>query len=214
MIHLGDCLDIMASMEDSSVDAVFTDPPYNAGKDYGEEVDDSLPEWTYRRFMRDVVEECKRVSGGNVLFYVDGKLTSLFYELIPDAHLIIVQKRAIGIRQNNYTRQYHSLFSTMKPLIPTRDLWEGIRLPGEGYFFTEERHDNPGLTSLVLTKKAIDTFTERGDTVLDPFMGSGTTGVACYELSRGFVGIELSKKQFGLAEGRLVSARQQLILGV
>ena len=55
-------------------------------------------------------------------------------------------------------------------------------------------------------------FTDPGDTVLDPFMGSGTTGVACMKLGRNFIGVEKDAGYFKIAERRIEQARQQLVM--
>jgi DNA modification methylase len=55
----------------------------------------------------------------------------------------------------------------------------------------------------------VDAFTEPGDTVLDPFMGSGTTGVACAQLGRRFTGIELEPRYFDIACRRIEDAQRQ-----
>lgn len=52
-------------------------------------------------------------------------------------------------------------------------------------------------------------FTKNGDTVLDPFMGSGTTGVACSKTNRNFVGIEINQSYFDIARKRIKFAEQQ-----
>jgi len=49
-----------------------------------------------------------------------------------------------------------------------------------------------------------------GDTILDPFMGSGTTGVACVQTGRNFIGIEIDPKYFAIAEKRIKEAQMQL----
>ena len=46
-------------------------------------------------------------------------------------------------------------------------------------------------------------YTRKGDWILDPFMGSGTTGVACKEYRRNFIGIEIDKKYFEIAQDRI-----------
>lgn len=56
---------------------------------------------------------------------------------------------------------------------------------------------------LSLMERIVNIYTNPGDIVLDPFMGSGTTGVACQNLGRGFIGIEKDPKYFKLAEGRI-----------
>ncbi len=58
-------------------------------------------------------------------------------------------------------------------------------------------------------KKLITDFTDPGDTILDPFMGSGTTGVACIQTGRNFIGIEIDGDYFKIAERRIHDAAQQ-----
>jgi DNA modification methylase len=55
----------------------------------------------------------------------------------------------------------------------------------------------------------IKLHTQEGDTILDPFMGSGTTGVACVNLNRNFIGIEIDEGYFKIAEKRINEAKQQ-----
>ena len=60
-----------------------------------------------------------------------------------------------------------------------------------------------------LMKWLIETYTREGDTILDPFMGSGTTGVACVQTGRNFIGIEIDPTYFAIAEKRIKEAQQQ-----
>lgn len=207
----GDCLEVLKTTPVSSVDIVFADPPYNVKKDYGVYQDD-LSEDEYKKWMKNIIKESRRIAKSGILFYVGSKLTKLFYELIPDAHLIIVHKRAVGVIQNNYFLQYHSLFSTVKPIKKTKDLWDDIRLPGEGYFFREERFDTPGLTSQALIYKIVDSFTKPNDIILDPFIGTGATAVVAKNTGRNFIGIELNPKYIELANKRVASTCKPLFI--
>jgi tRNA/tmRNA/rRNA uracil-C5-methylase (TrmA/RlmC/RlmD family) len=60
--------------------------------------------------------------------------------------------------------------------------------------------------------KLIARLTDEGDTVLDPFMGSGTTGVACAKLGRNFIGYEINPDYFAIAEKRIAEAQLQMRL--
>ena len=62
---------------------------------------------------------------------------------------------------------------------------------------------HPTQKPVELLEYLIKTYTNEGDTVLDFTMGSGTTGVACKNLKRNFIGIELDKKYFDIAEKRI-----------
>lgn len=63
-----------------------------------------------------------------------------------------------------------------------------------------------------LIEYLIEKSTDKGDTILDTFMGSGTTGVACYNTGRDFIGIEKDKGYFDLAKERIDNAMAQLKL--
>jgi site-specific DNA-methyltransferase (adenine-specific) len=60
-------------------------------------------------------------------------------------------------------------------------------------------------------KKLVDRISEEGQTIIDPFMGSGTTGVACKELKRNFIGIEISPEYFKIAERRINNTTENLL---
>lgn len=211
MYYIGDCRDYLQYV--TQVDAVITDPPYNVGKDYGV-YKDNLPEDEYIAFISHIVHQCRELSNDRIAFYVGGLLIKKFWDLIPDAHLIVVHKRAIGPMANNYFLQYHGILSTIKPEHKVKDLWDKFRLPGEGYYFTEERYDHPGMTGLALTRMMIETFVPPGGRVLDPFMGVGTTAVACAELGRDFVGIELNERYVDIASSRVEEVRKQIRLAL
>lgn len=198
----GDGLFILKTLSDKSVDVVFTDSPYNAKKNYGV-YKDNLPNEVYVEWMKNIISESRRVSRKGVAFYVGGKHACLFFSLIPDAHLTVVHKRAAGVFSGNYMLQYHCLFSTIKPVKKAKDLWDDVRLPGEGYFFREQRYDHPGLTSLKLTEKFLEHFTVEGDVVLDPFGGVGTTAVACKGMNRNYFLTEINPKYIEVANDRL-----------
>lgn len=202
IIH-GDCLKELSQISDKSVDVVFYDPPYNIKKKYSG-YDDNLTPEQYHSWMTAVYTESDRVSRNGVLIYVGGKLLKLFLNILPDsAHMVVVHKRAAGVFSGNYMLQYHVLLSTVRPVIKCKDLWEDVRLPGEGYFFREPRYEHPGLTGLALTEKILTYFTRDGDTVLDPFLGTGTTAVACKKLDRNSIGIEQSTTYIDIATNRL-----------
>ena len=72
------------------------------------------------------------------------------------------------------------------------------------YFDCEKKYVHPTQKPLELMKYLVLTYSNIGDMVLDSRMGSGTTGVACKELNRDFIGIEIDKKYFDIASERMV----------
>lgn len=207
VIYEQDCLELLASMDDRSVDLTFSDPPYNVKKDY-EVYKDNRPAEEYLEWMGKIIQECRRVSRRGIIFYVGGKLTKTFFDFMPTAHLIPVHKRAAGVFSGNYMLQYHSLFSEATPIKKVKDLWDDVRLPGEGYFFREPRHGkHPGLTGEALTDKVMTHWTRRGDVVLDPFMGVGTTAVSAKKAGCSFIGSETNPKYIELAYQRIADTQ-------
>jgi len=79
------------------------------------------------------------------------------------------------------------------------------------WFLTNNQPDNghPAPMPYAMAADHITTWTNTGDTILDPFMGSGTTGVACAKMGRKFIGIELEPKHFDIACKRIEDAYAQ-----
>lgn len=82
------------------------------------------------------------------------------------------------------------------------------------YMNTENNNTlkHPAVFPLRLACDHIMSWSNKGDVILDPFMGSGTTGVACKLLDRSFIGIEISKEYFKIAKKRIESTRKQKTL--
>jgi len=198
-----DCLEFLRQIEDKSTDFSFADPPWNVKKQYGDYKDD-LPMFQYVQWMQEVIDEVRRISKRGFAFYVGESLTKQFGLLIPDSKLITVEKRAMGAMRGKYSLQYCSLFAVGTPLKMCADVWNDIRLPGEGYLFKEQTYDHPGLTAEALVKKVLAHFTEPGDLVCDPFMGVSTTAVACKQMGRSYCGSELNPRYIEIGEQRLL----------
>ena len=67
----------------------------------------------------------------------------------------------------------------------------------------EQNKDHKAAFPQMLVKTIIENFTKENDTILDPFMGSGTTGLVCKYTNRNFVGIELDEKYFNIAKEKI-----------
>jgi site-specific DNA-methyltransferase (adenine-specific) len=81
---------------------------------------------------------------------------------------------------------------------------QGTRLPRSVIFFKRSRLSNhPTEKPVELMEYLVKTYTQEGDTVLDFCMGSGTTGVACMNIDRNFIGIEKESEYFDIAERRM-----------
>ena len=204
-IYLTDCLDGMERLPDKSIDLVFIDPPYNVGKDYGVSKD-NLSHDEYINFMKAVISEFKRVAKRGFGIYTDWKHFQEFWQLIPEAEPIIIFKRSSGVvfSSLNIVQHHHVILTTAKCMIRIcKSLWDDIRVFGEGYFFNERTFGHPAQTSLKATKRFIENFSEEGEVILDCFMGTGTTAIACKQTIRNFIGFELNPTYVEIANKRL-----------
>jgi len=195
-LYLGDCLEILPTLANNSVDAVITDPPY--GVDYAD-WDSSLP-------SNQLLNECLRISRGIVIWFGSPKRILDFanYQPIPERMLIWSPKFAMRrSKAHGMYYKYHPIWcwrinGNNKTI--DSDLLDDI---------TEGSHwwDHPATKPTSLMRKLVSAW---GDTILDPFMGSGTTGVACVQTGRNFIGIEIEPKYYEIAEARIAEAQLQM----
>ena len=216
-IHNTDALSGLKKLKDNSVDIAFIDPPYNVGKKYGEGINDKLPEEEFNQLMQDVIAEFRRVTKKGFAFYLDWKQFQKFWKWMPDAEVIIIFKRSTGVVYSPLKIvQHHHVILTTAPALKKqcKSLWDDIRVMGEGYFFREEKFSHPAQTSLKASRRYIEHFSEEGDTVLDCFMGVGTTATAAKMEGRNYIGFELNKEFIKRAEKRIDSSVLDLKLSL
>jgi len=216
-LYCADCLDVLPTLEAGSVDAVVTDPPYGIN---------------YQSHMRIESERFSKLLG-------DGKLpvawipqalrvgkddACLFsfcrWDAAEELRIAIDQhwdlrSQVIWDRGNHglgdLKRQYAPIHDTC--WFATKGVWEfpngrpksiynDMRLSGGEL-------EHPTQKPVNLMAKIILDLTNEDDTILDPFMGSGTTGVAAIKLGRRFIGVELSREYYDIALRRIQQAEAQ-----
>ena len=225
-LHLGDCLEVMKSIPDKSVDVVITDPPYKLTSG-GHEYPDGLCShfnklWGYdnngKLFavpeFRDWLPQVYNVSKENAEFYmmVNDKNLQGALNTVTDTgyklHNLIVWDKQIKIVNKWFMKQCEYILY----------FWKGharkINDMGTSQLFSMNpgnigNKTHPSEKPVELMKMIIENATHEGDTILDPFMGSGTTGVACAQTGRNFIGIEIDPTYFAIAERRIHDAEQQ-----
>jgi site-specific DNA-methyltransferase (adenine-specific) len=206
-LYLGDCREILPTL--GPVDAVISDPPYGVGFKYESHVDD--PD-TYPALMRDVVAHVERLRGDGPAVFWQGMLNAdRWHEWFPKGFRLFAACK--GFTQFRPTTPQFGwdpvVFwgkSTAKPAVGARD-WHLQSLAPFGY--GRENCGHPCPRPLEQMRYVIETFTSSGETVLDPFMGSGTTGIACAKLGRKFTGIEIDETYFNVACLRITAAYAQ-----
>lgn len=236
---LGNCLEVLPTLEKGSVEVVVTSPPYNLCKRYSNYknsktsksmtekyekwYDDDLPEWSYQGQQQAVIFELMRVSR-----------SSIFYN-----HKIRFAWHNRNIYRTN-NNLHHPMHWLDKFPIWCEIIWDrcGIGNPSNRYHIQEERiyqikkpkkWDNKEhkLTNIwkippsrnkghvctfpeKLVENCIFPTTEAGDVILDPYMGSGTTAIVAIKNSRRFIGIESNREYFELACSRIQKLEDEL----
>ena len=201
-LYLGDCLGALPIL--GPVNAVVTDPPFNAGKAIKND-SMSLEEWTI--FCQRVANRIADWDPENILIEVgkgDTGMQRAFEKNFSFRWTLVL----------NYTNSMrngavgYSNFGLV--------LWYGgkcyrrykDRLDASLTSTIDEfRHPCPKMTTHY--ERLVEMFSAPGQTILDPFMGSGTTGVACANLGRKFIGIEIEPRYFDIACRRIRDAYAQ-----
>ena len=191
-LYQGDCLDVMKGMDDNSVDAVITDPPYGIGFEYEGYVD-TLSNWF--DLMNNAIPQMKRISKMVVMPSCAIKRLGWWYKTHEPEWLIAWYKGSLG-------HQSRIGFNDWEPHV----VWGRPTKPMHDYFqtrcgFTFNGHPCP--KPIEWATWLSERCAEVNETIFDPFMGSGTTGVACARTGRKFIGIEIEPKYFEIARQRI-----------
>ena len=209
-IICGDCLEVMKEIPDKAVDLVLTDPPYGIKRDKGfggaggfngkkpiarRQYNDN---WDKERPSEFCFKEILRI-GKNILIFGG----NYFADILPqNKHWVVWDK-----------------LNTMPTFGDCELIWTNakrnsvkkITYQYNGLFGKEKRRYHPTQKPVGLIKKLLEIYSKEGDLIFDPFLGSGTTAVACLELNRHFIGIELSPEYCEIAKKRIKEIQPQLV---
>lgn len=214
-LRLGDCLKILKTLPDGCVDAVVTDPPYGVGFKYANHKDVVAE---YPALMRALVLEAERVAsdGAPIMIWQAAKNVEHFSEWFPTGwRLLIAAKTFAQILPGPTWPAFEPIVTWWKGGKGTaygqmrRDFCLADTSPASRKRRGDEVKGHPCPRPLQHVKWVIDTWCKAGGTVLDPFMGSGTTGVVCAQTGRNFIGIEIDPGYFEIAKRRIEQAQQQ-----
>jgi len=215
-IYNMDCLDGMKQLEDNSIDLIVTDPPYGINyqsnmrkKKFDKIVQDDNLNWlepTFSEFYHILN------STGALYCFTRWDKFEDFKESIAKVFkiksVIVWDKLSGGMGDLNgaYAPSYEICIFAVKEKHELR----GKRPKDLIRCGREIEYLHPTQKPIKLIEKLIKTSSDENDTVFDPFMGSGTTAVACKKLNRRFIGFEISKEYCDIAEKRLANAPERL----
>ena len=215
---LGDCLEKLKAIPSDSIDLVLTDPPYGLDKEMANDTKEGL-----LQLLSLSLKEIRRVAKDKhsiLIFFDAGKNLPIIFKAFEESGLtfqryICFYKPAdCSMPHNRVLRKSEALLVCSKN--------ETINHDGEEYMHDVIKQNiigkellysstawHPSIKPASVCKKLIKVNTLEGDVVLDPFMGSGTTGVAAVALSRKFIGMEIDPTYFKMAEKRIMETKKQ-----
>ena len=219
-IYNGDCLSILQSFEDKTVDLVLMDPPYEQefhgggqrrrAKDYTKVKDNTdfmNNGFDFERVLPELVRVCKIPNF--IVFCSNKQITKLmvwFEEHKLNPVLTTWRKtNACPLGGGKYISDLeYVIFARGKNAPWNHSAPSSIKYKCKSYpFVSGKGRLHPAQKPLNLIKEYVELHTLEGQTVLDCYMGSGTTGLACQELNRDFIGIELEEKYYNISKERL-----------
>ena len=224
-LRFGDCFDVMKQMIENGekVNAIICDPPYNirqADWDNGFNMQEAislfrhilLPNsniilfqgWSNVTITKQIMDKefiiqdwiiYDRIKGRggkkhlvstreDILWYTNS--TDYTFNKIPST--IKKKTGGLGLKNGCEYRALSNVWTYISPIVP----------------WSKERVAHPTQKPVQLMERCVELWTNEGDTVLDFAMGSGSTGVACKQMNRNFIGIENNAEYFEIAKERIL----------
>jgi len=228
-IHLGDCYELIKQIPDKSIDLIYTDIPYLL----------TLGGGGNSRIAKNIIEKQKSIQF--VSQGIDYKILNEFIRVTKKINCFIWCSKLQIVEILKYFVCEHKcnfeilVWLKSNPIPQTNNVWladveyclyfreSGVPL-NDGYHLKSKWYqspinkrdkdvfDHPTIKPLELVKRHISHTTQENDLVLDCFIGSGTTAIACKELNRNYIGIEIDPRWHKIAVDRLdnVDARGQI----
>jgi site-specific DNA-methyltransferase (adenine-specific) len=207
-----DCREFMAKLKDKSVDLLFTDPPYFEGPNklnyYGPDISSlgvdrqkyNLPEkWDVPG--EEEYNEFIRISKEQIIFGIN------YFEFSNKIiGRIIWNKKGDGRYSNDFSDGEIASVSCHERVKIYHYLWSGMIQQDMRY---KEKKFHPTQKPVKLLEQVLLDYTKEGDLICDCYMGSGSLAVACINTRRNFIGCELDKHYFDIANERIGIAKDK-----
>lgn len=229
-LRCGNAAELLKALETESIDLIVADPPYNLGKDYGNNHDLKGFE-EYILFTREWLSEAKRVlkPEGSIYVFMGVRFISYLYDIMDrDLKLFfnswIVWHYTQGMGKTKgfsprhddilvFNKGKNFTFNLDDIRVPQKFYRERNNMrganPGDVWQFSHVHYSNPNRQNHPTQKpegiieRIVLASSNKGDIVLDPFSGSGTTLRVCQQLGRKAIGFELNPEYVAMTEQRL-----------
>lgn len=193
-LYLGDCMDILPTLD--KVDAVITDPPYGIGQDGGAQrtrgskrTNGEKMGWDNQRPAKEVFDAIQ--SAGDIQIIWGG---NYFSDYLPASMGWLYWEKRMGGDFADGELAWTSQHKALRQF---------------SHFKKNKGDEHPTQKPVELMRWCIELCKNVPLSILDPFMGSGTTGVAAIQMGRKFIGIEREPKYFEIACKRIEQASRQ-----
>ena len=225
----GDCLELMKAIPDGSVDLILTDPPYNiarknnfqtmgrSGIDFGE-WDKGFDQFSWLKEIPRLLSK-----DGSVVIFNDWKNVGDIARCCEQLGLVIkdlLRWQKTNPMPRNRDRRYITDFECAVWLTNKNAKWTFNRISNtyqrpmfEYSVVSGSEKVHPTQKPIKLMEELLFIHSNKDDVILDPFMGSGSTGVACVNTGRNFIGYELEQKYFDIAVERIEQAKTSNKMG-
>jgi len=202
-IHCGDCLELMKEMPDNSVDCIITDPPYgiNYLSNYYKDKNPHKPIENDDTLFLPFDELWRILKPTGCMFVFFSHKVPLINDKIKNVLIWVKNNWTAGDLYGDFGNQYECIAFIPKKEFKLKskrysNIWNFDRVPPHKLL-------HPTQKPIKLLQRIIKASSNQGDLILDPFMGSGTTAVACKQTDRRFIGIEISQEYVDIANKRL-----------
>lgn len=209
-IYQGNCFNLFPQIEDGGVDYVFTSPPYNRKRnDKYTFYEDKLTD--YYEFLDNIVRESLRVAKKyaflniQATYYNSSDVYRLIGKYADDIKQIIIWEKTnpMPAQGFNITNSYEYIIVFGEGSLKSNYTYT------KNIIKTSVNSDMPKEHKAVMHPDVSDwfvkTFTQKGETILDPFMGTGTTAVSCKKYQRNYIGFELLSEYCDIANERIAN---------
>lgn len=207
-VYLGDCLEVMKDIPDKSIDLVLTDPPYGIGEcgaknhsrgGIAKSKKYTPKDWDFEKPTSIIFDELRRISKNQIIFG-----GNYFADMLPASSCWLVWDKDNGDTDFADCELCWTSFKSAVRKFKFR--WNGMLQEDMKH---KEVREHPTQKPVKLIEQIINKYSDEGMTIFDPFLGSGTTAVACINTGRNFIGIEKDEEYFNIAQKRVKEAQGQ-----
>lgn len=217
ILKQGDCLEILKKLPDDSVDLVITDPPYEFAahgggafgskqREYHNELENSdITKGFDTRILDELVRVMKKI---NIYIWCNKEQIKMYLNYFKDFNMDLL----VYCKTNPVPTCNNKYLSDIEYLLFFRE--KGVKVYGEyttkhKYYVMptnktdKKKYNHPTVKPLEIIENLVINSSQENEIVLDPFMGSGTTGEAIIKNKRKFIGIEIDETYFNTAKERI-----------